>query len=110
MGRAFAESWIGTKLIKPQNLTVSDHKKKKLILLQRKLKVKITTDNAAAIKNRLAYFPKNVVPVLRYYRRHNRLIRINGNQPAELVSREIDSALARRLKKQWPPLLKPRKK
>ncbi|MEK7541618.1 MAG: nucleoside monophosphate kinase [Patescibacteria group bacterium] len=59
-------------------------------------------DTPQAIENRLNYFPRDVVPVLRYYRRHGRLIRVNGRQATERVARDIDVALARYLGKQWP--------
>ena len=67
-------------------------------------------DNAAAIRNRLAYFPKNVMPVIRYYTRNRRMVRINGEQSPELVAKEIDAALRRRLGKAWPSLSKQKKK
>jgi len=59
-------------------------------------------DTPAAIENRLDYFPRDVAPVLRYYARHGRFVRVNGELSPELVAREIDLALAKRLKKQWP--------
>ena len=61
-------------------------------------------DTPVAIENRLDYFPRDVVPVLRYYRRHNRLIRVNGKQPPEAVAEDIDAALAKHLGKSWPSL------
>ena len=59
-------------------------------------------DTPAAIRNRLRYFPKDVVPVLRYYERNNRMIRVDGAQAPEDVFREIDSALKKELGTQWP--------
>lgn len=59
-------------------------------------------DTAAAIKSRLDYFPKEVVPALRYYKREGRLITVNGERAPEQVWQEVDAALARRLGKRWP--------
>ena len=59
-------------------------------------------DNPKAIENRLDYFPRDVIPVIHYYQKHNRLVRVNGEQAPELVAREIDAALAKRLRKLWP--------
>lgn len=59
-------------------------------------------DTAEAIKNRLDYFQKDVVPVLQYYKRQGRLLRVNGEQPPETVWRDIDRAIARRLGGKWP--------
>jgi len=59
-------------------------------------------DNKPAIKNRMKFFAKYVVPTIRYYEKENRLIRINGSPPVEAVWREIDEKLRKRLGKQWP--------
>ncbi|OHA02967.1 MAG: hypothetical protein A3J58_01980 [Candidatus Sungbacteria bacterium RIFCSPHIGHO2_02_FULL_52_23] len=67
-------------------------------------------DNLTAIKNRMAYFPKDVVPVLNYYKRRGRFIRVSGEQPPEDVFREIDAALRKRIGKQWPYASKQNKK
>lgn len=59
-------------------------------------------DTPEAIERRLDYFPRDVVPVLRYYRRHGRLIRVNGANPPAQVARDVDVSLARHLGKRWP--------
>ncbi|TSC78183.1 MAG: adenylate kinase-like kinase [Parcubacteria group bacterium Gr01-1014_33] len=59
-------------------------------------------DTVVAIENRLDYFVKDVVPVLRYYKHRNRLIRVNGEQPPEKVWNDIDKALRKKLEKKWP--------
>lgn len=59
-------------------------------------------DTPAAIKNRLDYFTRDVAPVLRYYARRGRIVRINGELPPKEVFGEIDRALAEKLGKQWP--------
>lgn len=58
-------------------------------------------DNLAAIRNRLQYFPKDVMPVIRYYRRHRRLIRVDGALSPELVWQQIDRRLTKRLGEKW---------
>ncbi len=59
-------------------------------------------DTAAAIKNRLDYFQKDVVPVLQYYKRQKRLLRVDGEQSPEKVWHEIDAVLSKRLGNKWP--------
>lgn len=59
-------------------------------------------DTVSAIRNRMAYFSKMVMPVIRYYKKHNRFISINGEQAPEKVWADIDAALRARLGKQWP--------
>ncbi|MBI4132555.1 MAG: nucleoside monophosphate kinase [Candidatus Sungbacteria bacterium] len=50
-------------------------------------------DNARAIAGRFAFFRRNVRPVIAYYRRHRRLIVINGEQSPAEVWRDIRTAL-----------------
>lgn len=59
-------------------------------------------DNRQAIKNRLNYFSREVMPVIRYYARRGRVIRVNGSLPPAEVFAEIDRALTARLGKRWP--------
>lgn len=59
-------------------------------------------DRRRSIKNRMRFFSEHVLPVLRHYERHGRLLKVNGEQPIEKVMREIDLALAKRLGKRWP--------
>lgn len=59
-------------------------------------------DTPFVIKNRLAYFPKDVLPVIRYYKTRRRLIHINGQRPIKEVWSDIDKALAKRMGKRWP--------
>ena len=46
-------------------------------------------DNIKAIKNRLDYFDKNVLPVVKYYEKQKKLIKINGEQSIEDVFKDI---------------------
>jgi adenylate kinase len=50
-------------------------------------------DRAAAIRNRLAFFKKNVLPSIQYYKNTKRLIRINGEQSIDAVFGDICKAL-----------------
>lgn len=59
-------------------------------------------DTPAAIENRLDYFPRDVAPVIRYYARHGRCVRVNGERAPEKVFEEIDRALRKKLRNQWP--------
>lgn len=67
-------------------------------------------DTAEAIERRLNYFPRDVAPVIRYYARHGRSVRVNGEQPPEKVFAEIDVALKKKLGTQWPAGQKTKKK
>lgn len=67
-------------------------------------------DTAEAIKNRLDYFPRDVEPVIRYYARHGRSVRVNGEQAPEKVFEEIDGALKKRLGTQWPSASKQKRR
>lgn len=46
-------------------------------------------DNIEAIKNRLDYFDENVLPVVKYYEKQKKLIKINGEQSIEDVFKDI---------------------
>ncbi|MCX6720577.1 MAG: nucleoside monophosphate kinase [Candidatus Staskawiczbacteria bacterium] len=50
-------------------------------------------DNPDAINNRLAYFDKEVLEVLEYYKKDNRLITVNGEQTVEKVFEDILKAV-----------------
>lgn len=59
-------------------------------------------DNRHAITNRLNYFSREVMPVIRYYARRGRMIRVDGSVSPDEVSAEIDRALAEKLGRRWP--------
>lgn len=59
-------------------------------------------DNKAAISRRMRFFAKDVLPVIRYYQKRERLIRVDGSPRENIVWRSVDSALRVRLGKQWP--------
>jgi len=48
-----------------------------------------TDDKPAAIKKRLEEFKKEVIPVLNYYKKQEKLIKINGEQSIEKVFEDI---------------------
>lgn len=50
-------------------------------------------DTQAAILGRLRFFKKDVMPVIRYYKKQGRLITINGNQSVQEVWRDIKKSL-----------------
>lgn len=50
-------------------------------------------DTKQAIIRRLHFFKKDVVPVIKYYKKHKRLITVNGEQPPEKVREDIRKAL-----------------
>ena len=50
-------------------------------------------DTPQAIRARFAYFRREVLPVVAYYRRRGRLVTINGEQPIQAVWRDIKRAL-----------------
>lgn len=58
-------------------------------------------DNTRAIKNRMNFFFKDVLPTIRYYQGERRLIRIDGDQSPREVSRSIERALSKRLGRNW---------
>ena len=59
-------------------------------------------DHAAAIRHRMQFFKKDVLPVVEFYRAKRRLIHVNGERPIKDVWQEIDSKLAARFKDLWP--------
>lgn len=50
-------------------------------------------DNPTSINNRLDYYETKVVEVLDYYKKDNRLITVNGDQPIENVFNDILKAI-----------------
>ncbi len=50
-------------------------------------------DNEKAIRNRLGWFKKEVMPVINYYKKRGKLIRINGEQLIEAVFKDVLKAV-----------------
>lgn len=50
-------------------------------------------DTKEAIRERIKFYYKNVIPVVRYFEKNKRLIRVNGEQAPEKVSEDIRKAL-----------------
>lgn len=50
-------------------------------------------DNEESIENRMEYFEQSVVPVIKYYEKQGRLIRINGEQSIQDVFKDILKAI-----------------
>ena len=59
-------------------------------------------DTRAVIQNRMSFFARDVMPVLKFYRKHDRLIHVNGNLLPNAVWSELERKLSRRLGKIWP--------
>jgi adenylate kinase len=51
-------------------------------------------DKEEVIRRRLETYQKETQPVIEYYARQGRLVRVNGDQPPEKVAAEIESRLA----------------
>ncbi len=58
-------------------------------------------DTPVAIKNRMDYFSKQVIPTIEYYKKKDRLIRVDGNGKPEEVWEHLDNKLRNRLKGIW---------
>jgi adenylate kinase len=50
-------------------------------------------DKPEAIKNRLEVYHRTAEPTIEYYRRHNKLIEVNGDQLPEKVFADISQAI-----------------
>lgn len=72
------------------------------VAVRRLLLRKRADDKPGAIKNRMEFFRREMVPVLRYYRRSKRLIHIDGTLSPEEVFVQIKHELKHRLKGLWP--------
>lgn len=55
--------------------------------------VKRSDDTVQSVKSRLAWFRKEVYPIINYYKKSGRLAKINGEQPIEGVFEDILKAL-----------------
>ena len=60
-----------------------------------------TDDTPIAIRGRMDYFPKYVVPVIHYYEKRGRLITVDGNVGPDDVWKQVASALKKRVKGVW---------
>jgi adenylate kinase len=50
-------------------------------------------DKISSVRNRLAWFKKDVQPIINYYKKTGRLVKINGEQPIEKVFKDILKSL-----------------
>ena len=50
-------------------------------------------DTSSSVKKRLAWFKKDVQPIINYYRKSGRLIKINGEQPINDVFKDVLKAI-----------------
>lgn len=67
-------------------------------------------DHPVAIRSRMQFFKKDVLPVIDFYRRNMRLIHINGERSMGDVQQEIDQKLLLHFKHLWPLPSKQKKK
>ena len=81
-------SWFHRKDLIALYIDVSEKEVTKRLLLRKR-----SDDEMEAIKNRLAFFKKHVVPVINYYKKTKRLIRINGEQTIDEVFVDIKKVL-----------------
>ena len=63
-------------------------------------------DSPAVIRSRLQSFEKDSLPVLDYYRKMGRLIRIDGEGGRKEIAERINRALAKKLGKSWLGIVK----
>lgn len=80
--------WFGRHTVVALYIDVSEKEVTRRLILRGR-----GDDRPAAIKNRLAFFNKNVMPSIQYYKKTKRLIRINGEQTMEKVFADICRAL-----------------
>lgn len=59
-------------------------------------------DHLEAIKNRMAFFKTDVLPVVEFYRTRERLIHVDGNRAVEDVWEDIAAQLRDHFKHLWP--------
>lgn len=89
--------WHGKSLPLCVYIDTSEKEATRRLLLRRR-----RDDRVSAIKNRMKFFRRDVLPVARYYEKRGRLIRIDGNPSPEIVSQLVERALLKRLKSKWP--------
>ncbi|OLP16023.1 adenylate kinase [Leptolyngbya sp. 'hensonii'] len=63
------------------------------VLLQRSTSQSRLDDTPEAVQRRIELFHSRTVPILEYYERRNRLLRINGDQSPEAVQQDIRQGL-----------------
>lgn len=67
-------------------------------------------DHLSAIRHRMEFFKADVLPVIRYYRNKQRLIRVDGERSIEDTWKEIDEKLIHHFGNLWPSPSKQNKK
>lgn len=80
--------WFGRRNLIALYIDVSEKEVTRRLLLRGR-----GDDRAAAIRNRLAFFKKNVLPSIRYYQKTKRLVRVNGEQSIDAVFADVCKAL-----------------
>lgn len=90
-------SWHERPLPVAVLIDVNDKEATKRLLLRSR-----TDDHGRSIKNRMKFFGQSVVPVINYYKSKKRLLLVNGEQSVEEVEKDINKALKKYFKKNWP--------
>jgi adenylate kinase len=70
------------------NLDVPDD-----IIVTRLLNRGRTDDNESVIRHRLEVYREQTAPLIDFYRQRQQLVSVNGNQPVEAVSRDLQQAI-----------------
>ncbi len=81
-------AWFGRKRTIALYIDISEKETIKRLLARGR-----EDDRPMAIKNRLAFFKRNVIPAINHYRLTKRLISINGEQSIREVSKDICKVL-----------------
>lgn len=92
-------SWHGRPLPIGVYINISYKEAERRLLLRQR-----ADDNPQAVANRLAYFEPDVMPSIRHFQDHNRLVEVNGEQTVEAVQEEILNKLKEKLGSLWPLL------
>ena len=58
-------------------------------------------DHLSSIRNRLHFFVKDVLPVVKYYKKRGRLIHLKGNSSIKETSARLSGALAKKFGDSW---------
>ncbi|MDP3710417.1 MAG: nucleoside monophosphate kinase [bacterium] len=90
-------AWHGRPLTQGIHINVRHEESRQRLLLRKR-----SDDNPEAIANRLAAFEADTVPVIQYFREHDRLIEVNGEQSVEAVQTEVVNKLKEKLGDLWP--------
>lgn len=81
-------SWHKKPLPKAIFLEINPKESQRRLILRGR-----SDDTKEAIKERIKFYYKNVIPVVNYFKKQGRLIRVNGEQAPEKVAEDIRKVL-----------------